>query len=79
MTLLVLGIMFAVIGYAMYAGVWQSLAGGIVPTLNSTSANDWSLKLAKQAEHHPYWVMFTKSHYFDFDIITFKPGHFFVR
>ena len=24
MTLLVLGIMFAVIGYAMYAGVWQS-------------------------------------------------------
>ena len=21
--------------------------------------------------------MFTKSHYFDFDIITFKPGHFF--
>ncbi|AAN79594.1 hypothetical protein EcE24377A_1106 [Escherichia coli O139:H28 str. E24377A] len=22
-------------------------------------------------------MMFTKSHYFDFDIITFKPGHFF--
>lgn len=27
MTLLVLGIMFAVIGYAMYAGVWQSRTG----------------------------------------------------
>lgn len=44
MTLLVMGIMFAAIGYAMYAGVWQSpVLGGIVPTLNSAIANDWSL------------------------------------